>query len=304
MAKIQWKGSALLAPVPPVLVTTGTLENPNICTVAWCGILSTNPPKTYISLRSSRLSYSMAKKSGEFVINLPTSALVRAIDRCGVKSGREENKFETCKITPVKSSMVAAPTLAESPLSIECRIEQIIPMGSHDMLLASIIAVNAEESLIDAKGKLCLSKAGLACYAHGEYFALGKKIGSFGFSVRKRKKKQNQNNRNNGISNVELNKSKRYSMISKNSSDDGKSYRDENGNSKDNKNGKRNYKTSSNGSGNGNGNSNGKGREKASARSNSHNSENNRSNHNDHNSSNNRNNSNTNKIKAKTKKST
>ncbi len=187
MAKIQWRGGALLAPVPPVLVTTGTLEHPNVCTVAWCGMLSTKPPKTYVSLRPTRLSHSMAIESGEFVINLPTSALVRAIDRCGVVSGRDENKFETCRLTAEAASVVAAPTLAESPLSIECRIQQVLPLGSHDMLLADILAVDVDESLLDAAGRLRLAGAGLACYAHGEYFALGKKIGQFGFSVRKKK---------------------------------------------------------------------------------------------------------------------
>ncbi|MDL2294440.1 flavin reductase family protein [Ruminococcaceae bacterium OttesenSCG-928-D13] len=188
MAKTQWKGGALLAPVPPVLVTTGTLEAPNICTVGWCGMLSTKPPKTYVSLRPSRLSHALAVEQGEFVINLPTAALVRAIDRCGVKSGRDEDKFATCGLTAVAASVVACPTLAESPVSVECRIEQVIPLGSHDMLLADIVAVDVEEGLIDTAGKLRLDKAGLACYAHGEYFALGKKIGSFGFSVRKKKK--------------------------------------------------------------------------------------------------------------------
>ncbi len=178
-----------MAPVPPVLVTTGTLQNPNVCTVAWCGMLSTKPPKTYISLRPTRLSHQMATEQGEFVINLPTSALIRAVDRCGVVSGRDENKFETCRLTAEAASALAAPTLAESPLSVECRIEQVIPLGSHDMLLAEIVAVDVEEGLLDAKGRLCLAKAGLACYAHGEYFALGKQIGRFGFSVRKKKKR-------------------------------------------------------------------------------------------------------------------
>ncbi len=192
MAKTQWKGGALLAPVPPVLVTTGTLEDPNVCTVAWCGMLSTKPPKTYVSLRPTRLSHTLAVQQGDFVINLPTGALVRAIDRCGVKSGRDENKFDTCKLTAEPAAVVAAPTLAQSPVSIECRVEQVIPLGSHDMLLASIVAVDVDESLIDAAGRLRLAQAGLACYAHGEYFALGKKIGDFGFSVRKKKKKSPQ----------------------------------------------------------------------------------------------------------------
>lgn len=188
MAKIQWPGGALLAPVPPALITTGTLEKPNVCTVAWCGTLNTKPPKTYISLRPSRFSYELVRQSGEFVINLPTAALVRGIDRAGVKSGRDEDKFATCHFTPEAASCVAPPLVAECPLSLECRVEQTIELGSHTMFLAGIVAVNADERLIDEKGRLHLAKAGLAAYAHGEYFELGKKIGSFGFSVRKKPK--------------------------------------------------------------------------------------------------------------------
>ncbi len=192
MSKIQWQGGALLAPVPPVLVTCGTMETPNVCTVAWCGMLSTKPPKTYISLRPSRYSYELILQNKDFVINLPTAALVRAIDRCGVKSGRDENKFETCQLTLQPSNIVAAPMLEQSPVCIECKLEQVIPLGSHDMLLASIESVSVDEQLVDASGRLRLAKAGLATYAHGEYFALGKKIGDFGFSVRKRKKYPNR----------------------------------------------------------------------------------------------------------------
>lgn len=188
MAKIQWQGGALLAPVPPVLVTSGTLQNPNVCTVAWCGIVSTKPPKTYISLRPQRHSYSLIQQNKEFVLNLPVASLVRSIDRCGVKSGRDEDKFATCRLTPEPANIVAPPLLAECPVSIECRVEQIIPLGSHDMFLAEIIAVDVDEELIDENGKLHLAKAGLAAYAHGEYFALGKRIGTFGFSVRKKRK--------------------------------------------------------------------------------------------------------------------
>lgn len=189
MAKIEWKGGAMLAPVPPVLVTSGTLEKPNICTVAWCGMLATRPPKTYISLRPTRYSYELIVQNKEFVINLPTSSLVRVIDRCGVKSGRDEDKFATCRLTAEASNNVAPPTLAESPLALECRLEQIIELGSHHMLLADIVGVAVDEKLIDDNGRLRLAKAGLAAYAHGEYFALGKKIGQFGFSVRKKKKR-------------------------------------------------------------------------------------------------------------------
>lgn len=188
MAKQQWQGGALLAPVPPVLVTSGTLQNPNVCTVAWCGMLCTKPPKTYISLRPSRHSYGLIMQNKQFVINLPVAALVRSIDYCGVKSGRDENKFETCRFTPSPASVVQPPVIAECPLAVECTVEQVIPLGAHDMLLASIVAVDVEEELLDEKGRLHLARAGLAAYAHGEYFALGKKIGSFGFSVRKKKK--------------------------------------------------------------------------------------------------------------------
>lgn len=190
MAKIKWRGGALLAPVPPVLVTTGTIEQPNVCTVGWCGMLSTKPPKTYVSLRPTRYSYELLQQNREFVINLPTAALVRAIDYCGVRSGRNEDKLAACHLTPQPASTVAPPLLAESPVSIECRVEQVIPLGSHDMFLAEIVAVNVEEDLVDANGRLRLAKAGLAAYAHGEYFALGKKIGDFGFAVRKKRKRQ------------------------------------------------------------------------------------------------------------------
>lgn len=192
MAKQQWRGGALLAPVPPVLVTSGTLQNPNVCTVGWCGMLCTKPPKTYISLRPSRYSYELIMQNNEFVINLPVAKLVRSIDYCGVKSGRDENKLETCHLTPTAASVVAPPLLLQCPVSIECRVEQAIPLGTHVMLLADIVAVDVEEELLDEKGRLHLAKAGLAAYAHGEYFALGQKIGSFGFSVRKKKKKKRQ----------------------------------------------------------------------------------------------------------------
>ena len=188
MAKTQWKGGALLAPVPAVLVTSGTLENPNVCTVAWCGITNTVPPKTYISLRPSRFSLELILANKEFVINLPTAAIVKATDRCGVKSGRDENKWETCGLTPVPAFQVAPPLIAESPVSIECRLDQIIELGSHQMLLADIVSVAVEDTLVDSTGRLRLAKAGLMAYAHGEYFALGKKIGDFGFSVRKKKR--------------------------------------------------------------------------------------------------------------------
>jgi flavin reductase (DIM6/NTAB) family NADH-FMN oxidoreductase RutF len=188
MEKVKWKGSALLAPVPPALVSCGTMEKPNIITVAWTGIINSSPPKTYVSIRQSRLSHEIIKSTKEFVINLTTAELVRAADYCGVKSGRDTDKFKDCSLSAQQSSEVSAPMIGESPLSLECRVTDIIPLGSHDMFLADIIAVNVSAELIDREGKLHLEKCGLAAFAHGDYFKLGKKIGSFGFSVRKKKK--------------------------------------------------------------------------------------------------------------------
>lgn len=190
MSKTLWKPAALAAPVPPALITCGTVEKPNILTVAWTGILNSRPPITYISLRPERFSSPIIKDAGEFVINLPTAALVKAIDYCGVKSGRDTDKFNAMHLTPEPAKEVSAPLLAESPLSIECRIREVLPLGSHEMMLADIVAVQVDDSLLDDNGKLHLDRAGLAAYAHGEYFALGKKIGSFGFSVRKKRTKK------------------------------------------------------------------------------------------------------------------
>ena len=190
MARIQFKGGALLAPVPPALITCGTPEKPNIMTAAWTGIINTKPPKTYVSIRPERYSYSIIKETGECVINLTTASLVRTADFCGVRSGRDIDKFEKCGIHPLASTAVTAPSLAESPLSLECKVFDIISLGSHDMFLFDVMAVTAEENLIDEKGRLCLEKCGLAAYAHGDYFALGKKLGDFGFSVRKKKKRK------------------------------------------------------------------------------------------------------------------
>lgn len=184
--KILWKGGALLAPLPPALVTCGTMEKPNVLTIAWTGMLNTKPPKTYISMRPSRYSYEIIKQSGEFVINLTTSKLIRAADFCGVRSGREFDKFAMTGLIPVKASQVNCPMIAQSPVSLECRVIDIVPLGSHDMFVADILAVNVEERYIDQKGKLHLERCSLACFAHGEYFELGRKIGYFGFSVRKK----------------------------------------------------------------------------------------------------------------------
>ena len=188
MSKMTWRGGTLLAPVPPALVSCGTLEEPAVLTVAWTGTLNTRPPRTYVSIRPERNSYPMIKQRGEFVINLAPAALARAVDLCGCKSGRAADKFALAHLTPAAASAVSAPLIAECPVSRECRVFQVVPLGSHDMFLADIVAVDVEEALVDAAGKLHLDKADLLAYAHGEYFRLGAKVGSFGFSVRKKKK--------------------------------------------------------------------------------------------------------------------
>lgn len=188
MKKVTWKGGALLAPVPCVMVSCGSIERPNVMTAAWTGIINTQPPKTYVSIRKSRLSHEMISRSREFVINLTTADLTRAADFCGVRSGRDVDKFKTCSLTAEPSSVVSAPMISESPVSIECRVTDVIELGSHDMFVADIVAVNVDESLITPDNRLALEKAGLIAYSHGEYFALGKKLGSFGYSVKKKRK--------------------------------------------------------------------------------------------------------------------
>ena len=190
MAKIKWRGGALLAPVPPVMVSCGDMEKSNIVTVAWTGILNTIPPKTYISLRPSRYSYEIIKETREFVINLTTAELIRTADSCGVYTGRKVDKFAKYGLAKEPAFEVGAPVIGECPLSLECRVTDIVPLGSHDMFIADIVAVDVDESLLDKEGKLHLDRAHLAAFAHGEYFELGKQIGTFGFSVRKKKKPQ------------------------------------------------------------------------------------------------------------------
>ncbi|MDE6501807.1 MAG: flavin reductase family protein [Ruminococcus sp.] len=190
MSKQFWKGSALLAPTPAVLVTCGTMENPNVLTIGWTGICCTRPPMTYISVRPERFSHDIIEKSGEFVINLTTSAMVKQTDFCGVKSGRDLNKFEACNFHIVPSQKLSVPLIEECPVSLECRVTEVKPLGSHTMFLAEIVGVDVDEKYIDSKGKLNLQQCGLTAYAHGEYFALGRKLGDFGYSVRKKKKQK------------------------------------------------------------------------------------------------------------------
>ena len=196
MSKTVWKGGALSAPLPPVMVTCSDGEQDNIITIAWTGIVNTIPPKTYISVRPSRHSYNIIKESGEFVINLTPASLIKTADYCGIYTGAKVDKFAKCGLTKTEASQVSVPLIEECPLSLECRVTDIIPLGSHHMFLADIVAVDVDDSLLDKDGKLHLERAGLAAFAHGEYFEIGKKIGNFGFSVKKKKKNHSHNNHN------------------------------------------------------------------------------------------------------------
>lgn len=187
MKKTTWKPTTTLAPIPPVMVTCGTMSASNIITIAWTGIVNTIPPMTYISVRKERHSHEIIKQSGEFVINLTTADLVRAADFCGVRSGATIDKFKEVSLHKGAVSVLECPCIEESPINLECRVKQIIELGSHDMFLAEIVAVNVASELIDASGKLRLDKSGLCAFAHGEYFELGKSLGTFGFSVQKKK---------------------------------------------------------------------------------------------------------------------
>lgn len=189
MSKVTWPAGTLLAPVPAVLVTCGTMEKPNALTIAWTGTINSTPPRTYISVRPERYSHDIIRDSGEFVINLTTGPMTRATDYCGVRSGRDGNKLQASGLELEASEIVKAPMLKASPLTMECRVFDVIPLGSHDMFLADILAVHVEESLLDGAGKLHLEKAGLMAHIHGAYYLLGKRIGQFGFSVRKKRPK-------------------------------------------------------------------------------------------------------------------
>ena len=188
MERVKWRGSTLLSPVPAALVTVGDREKSNVLTVAWCGILASHPPVTYISVRPERYSYGLLKEGGEFVIHLTSRALVRATDYCGVYTGAKVDKFEKCGLTRIPSTEVAPPTIAEAPLALECRVRQVIPLGSHDMFMADILAVTVREELLDENGKLCLDRADLVAYSHGAYYPLGKPLGTFGFSAAKKRR--------------------------------------------------------------------------------------------------------------------
>ena len=191
MARRNFKAGALTAPLPPVMVTVGDMENSNIITIGWTGILSTIPPRTYISVRPERHSYKMLKATGEFVINLTTAKQAKIVDYVGIYTGAKVDKFKECKLTKAASKEVSAPTIEECPLALECRVIEVIPMGTHDVFIADIVSVSCDESILDESGKIRFDQAGLLAYAHGEYYALGEKVGKFGFSTKKPAQKSN-----------------------------------------------------------------------------------------------------------------
>lgn len=192
MKKLNWKPGTMVYPLPAVMVSCGEKpEEYNIITIAWTGTISTDPAQCYISIRPGRHSYDIIKRTGEFVINLTTADLARETDWCGVKSGRNFDKFKEMKLTPVKGEEVSAPIIAESPVNIECKVTEIKDMGVHHMFIAEVVNIQASEKYMDPNnGKFELAAANPLIYVHGAYYQMGKRIGKFGFSVEKRKKKK------------------------------------------------------------------------------------------------------------------
>lgn len=189
MSKTMWKPGTFVYPIPAVMVSCGTFEKSNILTVAWTGILNTNPAMVYISVRPERYSYNLIKESGEFVINLTTENLAFATDWCGVKSGANVDKFKEMNLTKEKGNFVSCPMIKESPVSVECKVKEIRDLGSHHMFVAEVLAIDADDKYIDEKGAFDISKCDLIAYANGGYYSLDKKIGKFGYSVQKKKTK-------------------------------------------------------------------------------------------------------------------
>lgn len=191
MAKQSWKPGNMLYPVPAVLVSCRDKEgNDNVLTIAWAGTICSDPAMLSISVRKERYSYPMIKESGEFVVNLTTKDLLRATDYCGVKSGRDEDKFAAAGLTKGEAEMINAPIIMESPVNIECKVTQVLELGSHDMFLAEVVNVQVSDEYMDEKGAFHINNADLLAYSHGEYYELGEKLGTFGYSVRKQADKK------------------------------------------------------------------------------------------------------------------
>lgn len=185
MARINLPPSTALSPLPPALVSCGTMEKPNLITIAWTGILCSAPPKTYISVRPERYSYNIIKEHGEFVINLPSTAIAKEVDFCGIKSGRDIDKIKETGLTLLPALYVAAPIVAQCPISLECKVDRIIPLGAHDMFIADIVGVSIDENCAGTPRGVDMEKSDLLAYLNGDYFAIGQKIGNFGYSAKK-----------------------------------------------------------------------------------------------------------------------
>lgn len=186
MGRQTWKPGTFVYPVPAVMVSCGDEKIKNILTVAWTGTICSDPAMTYISIRKERYSYDIIKRTGEFCINLTTEDLVYATDYCGVKSGREINKFKEMNLTPEEASIIHAPMIKESPVTIECKVKEIKELGSHDMFIAEVVAINIDDTYLDDTGKFDMEQCKLVAYSHGEYYKLGEILGKFGFSVKKK----------------------------------------------------------------------------------------------------------------------
>lgn len=192
MSKTTWKPGTFIYPIPAVMVSCGTMEKANIITVAWTGIINTNPAMVYISVRPERYSYNIIKEQGEFVINLTNKDLAKKTDWCGCRSGRKYDKFKEMNLHKEKANFVNTPMIEESPVSIECKVREIKELGSHSMFIADVLAINADDKYIDEKGAFDISKCNLISYANGGYYTQGKKIGKFGYSVQKKKGKRSK----------------------------------------------------------------------------------------------------------------
>ena len=196
MAKQNWKPGNMLYPVPAVMVSCQRPgEKPNIVTIAWAGTICSDPAMVSISVRPERYSYDIIKETGEFTINLVTEKLAFATDYCGVKSGRDVDKFKETGLTAIPGPVTGCPMVAESPVNLECKVKEVKALGSHDMFLAEVVAVHVSEDYMEGNGRFCLNQTGLVAYSHGEYFSLGKKLGTFGYSVRKPAKKKGKHRR-------------------------------------------------------------------------------------------------------------
>ena len=189
MSRTIWKPGTFLYPLRVVLVTSGDMEKSNIITIAWTGIINTDPPYCYISVRPERYSYNIIKENKEFVINFTNKELVYATDWCGVKSGANVDKFKEMHLTKEKAKFVKCPIIKESPVAIECRVKEIRELGSHHMFVGEVLSIDADDKYIDEKGAFDITKCDLITYANGKYFSLGKQVGKFGFSVKKKQKR-------------------------------------------------------------------------------------------------------------------